>query len=152
EDRMYAATSTLLIGRPLSDAQLNQDALLTGQHLAQTYADLVTRQPVLEGAAQQLGLHGQWQELRGRVDASVPTDESPVVIIRVQATTAAQAIALTKAIDKQVIAASPSASEDSHVADVLRFVETRLQRTERMIGEAQAHLDELRQAVADASG
>ena len=66
--------------------------------------------------------------------------------------TAAQAIALTKAIDKQVIAASPSASEDSHVADVLRFVETRLQRTERMIGEAQAHLDELRQAVADASG
>ena len=151
QDREYAATSTLLIGRPLSDAQLDQDALLTAQHLAQTYADLVTRQPVLQGAAQQLGLRVPWQELRGRVDASVP-GESPVVIIDVRAATSAQAVALAKAIDNQVIAASPSASEDSHVADVQKFVETRLQRTERMIGEAQAHLDELRQAAAEASG
>jgi len=152
EERTYAATTTLLIGRPLSDAQLNQDALLTGQHLAQTYADLVTRQPVLQGAAQQLGLDVPWQELRGRVDASVPADQSPVVTIHVRAPTPAQAIALAKAIDKQVIAVSPSASEDTRVADVQRFVQTRLQRTERMIADAQAQLDQLRQDMADASG
>jgi uncharacterized protein involved in exopolysaccharide biosynthesis len=151
-DRTYAATATLLIGQPLSDAQVDQNALDASERLAATYADLATRQPVLDGAVQRLGLDVAWQSLRPRVHASVPADQSPLVVITAEASTPEAAAALAGAVDDQLIAASPTATEDVQASDVQSFVQGRLLRTQRMLADAQASLDQLRQREADASG
>ena len=151
-DRTYAATSTILIGQPLSDPQVDQNALETGQRLAATYADLATRQPVLDGAVQQLGLDVAWQSLRPRVHASIPADQSPLVVITVEASTPEAATVLAGAIDDQLIAASPTPTEDARASDIRAFVQGRLARTQRMIADAQARLDQLRRQEANARG
>jgi uncharacterized protein involved in exopolysaccharide biosynthesis len=151
-DRVYAATSTLLIGRPLSDAQVDQNALETGQRLAATYADLATREPVLGGAVQQLGLGIPWQSLRGRVHATVPADQSPLVEITAEAASPEAATQLAQAIDDQLIAVSPTASEDQRASGVQSFVLRRLEGTQRMLADAQTRLDRLRRQEAAATG
>ena len=152
EDPTYEATSTLLIGQPLSNAKVDQNALETGQRLAATYADLATREPVLGGAVRQLGLSVPWQELRSRVHATVPADQSPLVEITAQAPSVEAATALVQALDAQLVAVSPTASENARVADVQSFVQGRLQRTQRMVADAQARLDRLRRQEAAATG
>jgi capsular polysaccharide biosynthesis protein len=151
-DPTYAATSTLLIGQPLSDARVDPNALETGQRLAATYADLAIRQPVLDGAVQQLGLDVTWQSLRARVHASVPADQSPLVVITAEASSPDAATALAGAVDDQVIAASPTATEDVQVSDIRSFVQGRLTRTQHMLADAQTRLDQLRRQETNASG
>jgi capsular polysaccharide biosynthesis protein len=148
----YQATTTLLIGRPLTDAQVNQDAIETSQRLATAYADLVGRQPILEGAATQLGLEVPWQELRGQVHASVPRQDSPIVVIWTEAASPAEATALAQAVNDQVIAASPTSTEDVRAAKVQAFVEDRLRRTQQLISEAQARTTRLKGQMGTATG
>ncbi len=151
-DSVYQASSTLLVGRSLTDADVNQDTIETSQRLAATYADLVGRQPVLEGAAQQLGLDVPWQELRSRVNASVPRQDSPLVVIHAEAASASEAIALAGAVDEQVIALSPTTTEDEHVSQVRAFVEARLLRTQQLISSLEVRTTRLKSLVATATG
>lgn len=148
----YQATTTLLIGRPLTDAEVDQDAIETSQRLASTYADLVGRQPVLEGAAAQLGLDVAWQDLRGRVHASVPQQDAPLVLIRTEADSPEEAASLAGAVSDQVIAISPTTSEDVRVEQVRSFVDTRLQQTQQLIAQAQARTTRLKARIGTATG
>ncbi len=149
---VYQATSTLLVGRPLTDADVSQDTIDTSQRLAATYADLAGRQPVLDGAVQQLGLDISWQELRSRVRASVPRQDSPLIVIDVEAPTAEEATVLAGAVNDQVIALSPTASEDQQVTQVRAFVEDRLQRTQTLIAQLEARTTRLKGLLAEATG
>lgn len=148
----YQATTTLLIGRPLTDAEVDTDSIETSQRLAATYADLVSRQPILEGAATQLGLEVPWQELRGQVHASVPRQDSPLVVIRTEASSPSKATALADAVNDQVIAASPTTTEDVRVANVRAFVENRLRRTQQLISQAQSQTTRLKGQMGTATG
>ena len=151
-ESMYQATTTLLIGRPLTDAEVDQDAIETSQRLASTYADLVGRQPVLQGAAAQLGLDVPWQDLRDRVHASVPQQDAPLVLIRTEAASSGEAASLAGAVSDQVIAMSPTTSEDVRVAHVRSFVDARLRQTEQLIAQAQARTTRLRAQIRTANG
>ena len=54
--RIYQASTSLIVGQSLNEANpTNQDLCISGQ-LAQTYREIVTRQPILRGAADSLGL------------------------------------------------------------------------------------------------
>jgi capsular polysaccharide biosynthesis protein len=151
-DPVYEATTTLLIGQPLSDASINQETLDSGQRLATTYADLVARQPVLDGAAIDLGLQVPWEELRDRVHASVPNSEIPIVAIRAEASSPAAATALAGAVGDQVIALSPTGSEDVKAAKVQSFVQRRVDQTQALIADSVAVLTRLNAQADTASG
>jgi capsular polysaccharide biosynthesis protein len=151
-DPVYEATTTLLIGQPLSDASINQETLDSGQRLATTYADLVARQPVLDGAAIDLGLQVPWEELRDRVHASVPNSEIPIVAIRAEASSPAAATALAGAVGDQVIALSPTGSEDVKAAKVQSFVQRRVDQTQALIADSVAALTRLNAQADTASG
>jgi non-specific protein-tyrosine kinase len=53
---VYRATTTLLISQSRTPAALDYTAILTSERLAKTYAELLTKRPVLEEAARRLGL------------------------------------------------------------------------------------------------
>ena len=151
-DPVYEATTTLLIGQPLSDASINQETLDSGQRLATTYADLVARQPVLEEAAKTLGLKTPWQDLRDRVHASVPNSDIPIVAIRAEAPSPAAATALAGAVGDQVIALSPTDTEDVKAAKVQSFVQHRVEQTQALIADSVATLTTLNARADSARG
>jgi non-specific protein-tyrosine kinase len=54
--RIYQATTTVMVGQGLQSANPNSQDLYISQQLAQTYREMVARQPILSGAAEMLGL------------------------------------------------------------------------------------------------
>jgi succinoglycan biosynthesis transport protein ExoP len=54
--RIYEATTTVMIGRSIEKTNPDITDLALSQQLALTYAEMVTRRPILSGAAEALGL------------------------------------------------------------------------------------------------
>ncbi len=54
--RIYQANTTVIVGQSLEKANPTYTDFSIGQQLAQTYITMVQRQPILQGAAEALGL------------------------------------------------------------------------------------------------
>lgn len=65
----YTATATVSVGGDVSTVGQNPSYVLLGEGLLQTYADLVTRRPVLQAVIKDLGLATTPEKLAGRVAA-----------------------------------------------------------------------------------
>jgi len=88
----YQATVTLLINQASSTTQ-DYNAILTGERLARTYAQMLTKRPVMEETARQLGLNISPEELAAKVKVNLVrdtqlitlqvVDEDPSVAMRV---------------------------------------------------------------------
>ena len=151
-DSVYRASSTLIVGRPLTDPEVSQEAIDAGQRLAATYADIVNRQPVLQEAANQVGLSESWETLRDQVDASILGGESPLIQIEVLASSPTLATSLSNAINEQLIALSPTSTTFVDVANVESFVATRLEGIQQDIARLEGQIVSLRsQLPADAA-
>jgi capsular exopolysaccharide synthesis family protein len=105
--RLYRATTTLMVGQFLQAANAQVGDLQLGQQLAQSYAQVVRRQPILEGAIQELGLPISPGALAARVSA-VPVPQSSFIQISVVDTDPVIARDLANAIARQVIVQSPT--------------------------------------------
>ena len=143
-DSVYQASSTLIVGRPLTDPEVNQDSIDAGQRLAATYSDIVDRQPVLQEAAKQVGLTEPWQTLRDQVDASILGGESPLIEIEVQASSPTLATSLSNAINERLIALSPTSTTFVNVVNVEAFVATRLEGIQQDIAKLEEQVASLR--------
>ena len=141
--RIYQATTSLMVGQSLREANpTNQDLYISGQ-LAQTYREIVTRQPILRGAAESLGL------------PYVPRDEdvsawlvpgTQLLGIAVRDTDPERARALADAIAQQLIQQTPNEIEEdqarqSFVRTQLLSLEENIEITEEEILTEQARLD-----------
>jgi capsular exopolysaccharide synthesis family protein len=67
----YRTSTTLMIGRAIEQVSPDYSEFYTSQQLAQTYSDLIKREPILKAAAAALGFEGQWRSLRGQVSATL---------------------------------------------------------------------------------
>ena len=104
---LYSTKATLMIGRVMQDPNPSQADFATGQQLAMTYAQMVRRQPVLQGAIDNLGLQMNWGALAGRVNAwNVPRTQ--LLEISVVDSNPQRAKALADAIAEQLILSSPA--------------------------------------------
>jgi succinoglycan biosynthesis transport protein ExoP len=68
---VYQTSTTLMIGQPLNQFDPNYLDFYTGERLAQTYSELIKREPILKRTAAALGFEDQWPELRGKVAVSL---------------------------------------------------------------------------------
>src|SRR5512139_3085622 len=69
--RTYMSRTTLMVGQALQNPNPSQSDLGTAQSLAQSYTDLVKREPVLRGALNTLGLPWNWVDLQNMVSSRV---------------------------------------------------------------------------------
>ena len=69
--RIYSTYTTLMVGRYLQTANPTGEDFAISQQLAQTYIQLVRRQPVLQAAIEALGLNVEWQALAEQVNVSL---------------------------------------------------------------------------------
>ena len=99
---MYETSSTLRISSPDSTRMSDYTALLTGQSLAQTYAQLLTKDPVLDGVIRNLELGMSATELREAVSVQTVRD-TELIEITVQHADPAVAQAVANEIPRMFV-------------------------------------------------
>ena len=142
--RLYQTKTTLLIGPGTQDLNLNSYDLYIGQMLAQNYAELATREPVLKGVVESLGLERDWISLVDQVTAA-PVPNTNLIEVSVVDSNPQRAKVLADAIAQQLILQSPSnnAIDPSQVA----FVKEQISDLETKIKDAGEEIKRLQQEL-----
>lgn len=134
--RIYQATTTVAVGQSLNAANPSYSDFSIAQQLAQTYVNMVTRQPILQGAAKALGLsYIPWSE---NISAQMVAG-TQLIAISVRDTSPELAQALADEIAHQLILQTPSAAGDQ---ERQAFVQAQLQRLEENIAATEAEIED----------
>ena len=148
--RIYQSTTTVMIGQSLQQANPTNQDFYISQQLAQTYAHMVSRRPVLQTAAEALGL--PYVPSAANVSArTVPGTQ--LLEISVRDTDPRRACVLADEIARQLIRQSPTESEEDRTRRAflltqLHNLEDNIQATEEEIKGEQARLDAANSARA----
>jgi polysaccharide biosynthesis transport protein len=108
--KIYQSRTSLVVGQVLQNPNPDSSEFYTGQILGQSYADLVRREPVLQGALNVLGLKWDWSQLQNMVTSrNIPN--TLLIEITVVDTDPQRAAALAREIANQLILNSPAATD-----------------------------------------
>jgi capsular exopolysaccharide synthesis family protein len=140
--RIYSTTTTLMVGRFIQTADPSGQDFYISQQLAQSYIQLVRRQPILQGTIDTLGLEMGWQTLAAQVNTSL-VPGTQLIQISVQDTDPQRAKALADEIARQLILQSPTPEGEQEQAQYRQFVNRRLAVLQTQIEEAEKQIDEL---------
>jgi capsular exopolysaccharide synthesis family protein len=144
--RIYRTSTTLMVGRFIqTDDPTGQDFYIS-QQLAQSYVQLVARQPVLQGTVESLGLNMPWQALAGQVNTSL-VPGTQLIQISVQDSDPQRAKVLADEIARQLILRSPTPAEQEQ-SQYREFVNERLGTLQAQIEEAEKQIEELEGRLA----
>jgi len=133
--RIYQATTTVAVGQSLNAANPTYSDFSVAQQLAQTYVNMVTRQPILQGAAEALGLsYIPWS---GNISAQMIAG-TQLIAISARDTSPELAQALADEIAHQLILQTPGAAGDQ---ERQAFIQAQLQRLEENIATTEAEIE-----------
>jgi succinoglycan biosynthesis transport protein ExoP len=148
--RIYQATTTVMVGQVLEQPDPNAQDLYLSQQLALTYADMVRRQPILEGVTEMLGL----EYVPSAEDVSArQVPGTQLLEIAVRDTHPERAMYIADGIAHQLILQSPTEATEEQgrrafVRTQLVDLEFRIQETQDEIDEEQARLESANSARA----
>ena len=138
---MYRTSITLMVGGDIANPILRGDELSTSQRLAEGYAAMAQRQPVLEATVKALGLKITWPELRGRVVAN-RIGGTQLIEIRVVDNDPSRVKIIADEIARQLILQSPT-------TDYLRELEIRREFVRRQLDSVQADIQQAETTLAE---
>jgi capsular exopolysaccharide synthesis family protein len=144
---VYEATTTLIVGQSIQATELSTGDILTSQQLAQTYADIAQRQPVLQNTIEALSLNDTWRELKKRVKVR-SVQGTQLLEIAVEANSPEEAQVTADEIARQLILLSPTALQNQEKDENQRFVRQRLEDLQAKIEAGQTRVKELEAAMA----
>jgi succinoglycan biosynthesis transport protein ExoP len=142
QEPVYKATASILVGQSLQTTNISTQDFRTSEELAQTYAALAQRQPVLQGTVEALGLDMRWQRLRGAVSAKL-VPNTQLVEVTVESDSPEEARIIADEVANQLILMSPTALQNQEFAETIGFVEQRMASLQSKIEEGQLRLEEL---------
>jgi capsular polysaccharide biosynthesis protein len=140
---VYEGTTSVMVGGAIQASDVTLDDIETSQQLTLTYADLVGREPVLQGVVETLDLQTTWPELRTRVQANLVPGNTQLIEITARAGSPEQAKAIAGAVADQLVALSPTGIEDAGAA--------RIEELNRNIDTKRRRIRQLRADLAAAS-
>jgi len=132
---LYRTHATLMVGRAIEDPNPTSYELYTGQQLANTYIELVKREPVINGAIEQLGLDMDWRSLAGRVSARLIPD-TQLIEVSVIDSDPLRAKVLADTVAEQLILQTPANTSDIG-AEIADFSQTQLNELKTKIENSQ---------------
>jgi non-specific protein-tyrosine kinase len=142
QEPVYEATASVLVGQTIQATDLSNQDFKASEELAQTYAAIARRQPVLQGTVEALGLDYRWQQLKGMVTASL-VPGTQLIEITVRASSPEEAQLIADEVTQQLILISPTTLQNQEYAETAAFVRERLDNLQGKIQEGQSRLDEL---------
>jgi len=146
--RIYQASTTIMVGQGLQSANPDSQDLYISQQLAQTYREMVTRQPILGAAAEALGL----SYVPSPQDVSAwLVSGTQLMGIAVRDTDPERARALADAIVQQLILQTPNEIAEDQARQA--FVRTQLMQLEENIQATQQEIqaEQAKLAVANSA-
>jgi succinoglycan biosynthesis transport protein ExoP len=142
QPHIYQTTATIMVGQVFRKANPTGADFTTVEQLAESYAQIAVRQPILQGAIDNLGLEMGWQDLKWRVNA-VPIPRTQLLAITVRDTSPERAVALANEVAYQLILQSPSSPDNKARQERSAFVQSQLDDLEARIDKAQSQVKEL---------
>ncbi len=139
---LYQAKTSIVVGQSYKAVDITRTEMQASEQLAQTYAAIAQRQPVLQGTTEALDLGFSWQNLKGRVSASL-VPGTQLVEITVEAESPDQAKIIANEVAHQLILLSPTSLQNQEFAQTIEFVKEQLANLEGQITASQARLTEL---------
>lgn len=146
---LYKTHTTLMIGQITQDPNPNAAEIYTSQQLAETYIQLATRQPVLQGAIDALGLDIPWQSLKNVVSVNV-VPRTQLIEIGVVDSDPYRAQVLADTIAEQLILLSP-ANPSNLDPETIAFTQEQIADLENKIQEAKDQIESLRSELDTAN-
>jgi capsular polysaccharide biosynthesis protein len=143
---VYRASTSVLVGGGLDDTNVSADDIDVSEHLTLTYADMVGRQPVLQGVVDSLGLRTTWQQLRTRVHGELVPGNTELIVITADGPSTAEATEIATETATQLVAISPTDVQDKNQ----EFVEERLDTLSRNIDAKQRRVNTLQRDLVGA--
>jgi capsular exopolysaccharide synthesis family protein len=147
--RTYQSRTTLMVGQVMQNPNPDSNEFYTGQVLAQSYADLARREPVLQGALKSLELPWPWDNLAGMVTARI-IPGTQLLEIAVLDSDPQRAQALAAEVANQLILQSPAATDPEKEAE-RQFALTQIADLKAKLKKAQDEIRQLDDVVAKAS-
>lgn len=143
--RQYQTRTTLMVGNALAQSNPDGNTIGTIQYLAQFYADLVRREPVLRGTLNKLGLDWDWGLLQGMVSSrTVPGTQ--LIEIAVLDMDPQRAKMLADELVQQLQDRTPRQDEAAR-----QFIQAQLTDLQNNITRSQDDILKLRDAIAQAT-
>jgi non-specific protein-tyrosine kinase len=137
---IYQSRTTLVVGQALQNPNPSESEFYTGQVLAQSYADLARREPVLKSTLEALKLPWDWTVLQGMVTSRI-IPGTQLLQVSVLDTNPKRAKILASEVAHQLILQSPTASDPQKEAE-RQFVLSQIEDLKTNIKNTQ---DEIRQ-------
>jgi capsular polysaccharide biosynthesis protein len=144
---IYEATTSIIVGDALQASPVETRALKASETVAQAYADIIPRRPIMEGVVTTLNLRSTWQQVAKQVNVERPADDPQLIVVTVDATTPQRAEAIAATVADQLIALSSSRA----AAERRSFVEGQLAGLQRKLQAADAQLADLQKQQAAAA-
>jgi capsular exopolysaccharide synthesis family protein len=144
---VYSASTTLLINEAPATRFTDYNSVLTSERLAKTYAEMLTKQPVLQGVIDSLGLDMDATELRKVVDVQFIRD-TQLIVVRVEDTHPLRAANIANAIAVQ-FAEENQAMQASRYAASKESLSKQLSEMDQQISRASVALQSLSDTSAD---
>lgn len=146
---VYQSRTTLMVGQVLQDPNPNAAQLFMGQQLAQSYADLVTREPVLKATLESLGLNWGWGALKGMVSSRM-VPGTQLLEISVTDSNPRRAKVLADELARQLIQISPAASDPEKEAE-REFMQSQVNELRANLRKGMEELTQLNTSIANAT-
>lgn len=143
---VYVSATTLMVGDVLRSPKPGEDEFSVVQNLANGYAQIVTRQPVLEATVKALNLPYVWEILRQRIVVVHPTG-SLTIEIRAMDGDPILARDIAATIADQVIMASPTRDRKQEVDRRRQFIKDELSDLQSKIEGGRADLNKKQAAL-----
>lgn len=145
---VYRAKTTLMVGHFLDTRNLNREELQVAEALAQTYAEMVLRQRVLQRVLDEVPVHDDWRFLREQMSVDLISG-TRLFEISVDWDDRQTALILAEETARQMILLSPAGMENPDSEEQL-FLQQEMRNLQSTIETGQQRLQGL-QAQLDAA-
>jgi len=135
-----------MVGQILQNPNPSQSEFYLGQALAESYADLAKREPVLRATLESLGLKWNWATLQGMVTSRV-VPGTQLLEISVLDNDPQRVGILTQEIAQQLILQSPAATDPEKEAE-RQFVLQEIENLKSNIGKSRDEIRQLDDVIA----
>ncbi len=147
--RSYSAHTTLMVGQALQNPNANATDLSAGSALAQSYSDLVRREPVLRSTLSSLDLPWDWGILQNMVTSRV-VPGTQLLEIAVLDTDPQRAMVLADEIARQLILQSPTGTTPEKAAEN-QFILTQIESLKTNIKKGQEEISQLDDVITQST-
>ncbi len=135
---IYQVSATLMINEAPGTGGVDYSSVLASQRLTQTYAEMLTTQPVLDEVIQQLSLPMEAKELKEMVTVQ-PVRDTQLIDIQVEDIDPNRAAAIANAI-VIVFSDQNTAMQEARYASTKESLKTQLDEIQRQIDEVNTTL------------